>query len=122
MKNKSLALGIILLFTVSVFAQTNKVALPIEPTINSSKYIIGIGNEDTKLFNNVLTDLQANANIKVYAYCERNKIIGLVVNNNGYKSYDVVRDFLLSEYPSIALYRKEETILNLDCKDEILKQ
>lgn len=122
MNNKILALGIILLFNVSVFAQTNKAVLPIEPTINSSKYIIGIGNEDTKLFNNVLTDLQANTNIKVYAYCEQNKIIGLVVNNNGYKSYDEVRDFLLNEYPDIALFRKEETILNLDCKDEIIKQ
>lgn len=121
MKNNILALGIVLLFTTSLFAQTNK-ASAVSLSANTTKYIIGIANEDNKLFNEVLADLQESGNIRVNAYCERNKVIALTVSNNDFKSYDFIRDFLLGEYPTIALFRKEETILNLDCKDQISKQ
>lgn len=106
MKNRLFALGIILHFTIMLFAQTNK---PSEASLtdNTTKYIIGIGNDDVKMFNEVLADLQASATIKVYAYCEKNRVIGLVVNNNNFiNGYDSIRDFLLSEYTGLNFIEK----------------
>lgn len=121
MRNQLLALGIMLFFTSVIFAQANKASNP-SLSINTTKYVIGIGNDDAKMYNEVLTDLQTNETIKIYAYCEKDRIIALIVNNNDFKSYDYVRDFLLREYPDILLFRKNETILNLDCNDQISKQ
>lgn len=122
MKNKILTLGFILLFTTLISAQTSRTSSSISPSINVTKYIIGIGNEESKMFYDVLNDLQNSTSIKVYAVCETHRVIGVTVQNNEFKSYDVLRDQLLSEYPEVLLFRKDETILNLDCKDEILKQ
>lgn len=122
MKNKILTLGFILLFTTLMTAQTNRTSSSISPSINVTKYVIGIGNVESKMFYDVLNVLQNSSSIKVYAVCETQQVLGVIVNNYTYKGYDEVRDFLLNEYPDIQLYRKDETILNLDCKDEILKQ
>lgn len=121
MKIQLLALGILLFFTTMLFAQANK-APNTSLSQNTTKYVVGIGNDDVKIYNDVLTDLQASGNIKIYAYCDKNKIVGFAVNNNNFKSYDYLRDYLLSEYPGIELYRKSENSLNLDCNDQTSKQ
>ena len=87
-----------------------------------TKYIIGIGNEEIGMFNDVLANLQNSSTLKVYAVCETHRIIGITVQNSAYKSYDVLRDQLLNDYPTLLLLKKDETIFNLDCKNEILKQ
>ncbi len=87
-----------------------------------SKYIIGIGNEEISMFNDVLANLQNTPNLKVYAVCETHRVIGITVQNSAYKSYDVLRDELFNKFPTILLFQKDDTILNVDCKDEILKQ
>ena len=87
-----------------------------------SRYIIGIGNEEMSMFKDVLANLQNSSTLKVYAVCETHRIIGITVQNSAYKSYDVLRDQLLSEFPDILLFQKNDSIFNLDCKNEILKQ
>lgn len=87
-----------------------------------SNYIIGIGNEDISMFNDVLISLQSNSTLKVYAICETHRAIGITVQNSAYKSYDVLRDQLLNEFPDIIVLKKDDSIFNLDCKNEILKQ
>lgn len=70
----------------------------------------------------VLGNLQNNTAIKVYAFCETHRIIGITVENNDYKSYDEVRNELVNEYPALLLFRKDNSIFSLDCKEETLKQ
>lgn len=88
-----------------------------------SRYVIGIGNEgEMSMFNDVLANLQNSSTLKVYAVCETHRVIGITVQNSAYKSYDILRDQLLSEFPTILLFQKDDSIFNLDCKNEILKQ
>lgn len=101
---------------------STRTSLIVNQTKGRTKYTIGIGNQESKMFFDVLAKVQATTAIKVIAVCETNSIIGIEVENSAYKSYDEVSHFLVSEFPDISLYRKEETILNLDCKNEILKQ
>ena len=99
-----------------------RTSLIVNQTKGITKYTIGIGNQESKMFFDVLAKVQNTSAIKVIAVCETNSIIGIEVENSEYKSYDEVSHFLVSEFPDISLYRKEETIFNLDCKNEILKQ
>lgn len=86
-----------------------------------TKYIIGIGNEDISMFNDVLAKLRTNSTLRVYEVCETHRVIGVSVQNSAYKSYDVLRDQLLSEFPDILLFQKNDSIFNIECKNEILK-
>ena len=90
--------------------------------IKTEEYVFGIGNKEFKIYADVLTDLQNDQNVLVYAYCETHQIIGVKVIDNAYKSYDAFRDFLLNKYPGIMLFRKDGSIFSKDCKNEILKQ
>lgn len=121
MRNKVFVLGILLIFTTSLLAQTTK---PSDSLFlqNTEKYVIGIGNDDEKMFLEVLDFLRNTSGAKVTAMCESQNIIAVTVTQNAFKSYDVLRDLLLAEHSSLLLLRKENTILINDCKDEILKQ
>ena len=90
--------------------------------IKNNSYVIGVGNSDNSVYENILSFLQNNTAIDVYAICHSHNIIGFEVLNNEYKSYDVIRDLLESEFESLILLRKNESILTKDCSAEILKQ
>lgn len=90
--------------------------------VKSESFVIGIGNAGSDMYNNVLDYLQNDNAISVYAVCESHHIIGIKVTNSAYKSYDLVRDLLMNEYPDILLNRKDDAIFTKDCSDEIKKQ
>jgi len=112
----------LMLFSLSAVAQVDKTAPVVNQLKTESRYVIGIGNQEIGMFNDVLANLQNSSTLKVYAVCETHRIIGITVQNSAYKSYDVLRDQLLNDYPTLLLLKKDETIFNLDCKNEILKQ
>jgi len=112
----------LMLFSLSAVAQVDKTAPVVNQLKTESRYVIGIGNQEIGMFKDVLANLQNSSTLKVYAVCETHRIIGITVQNSAYKSYDVLRDQLLSEFPTILLFRKDDSIFNLDCKNEILKQ
>lgn len=89
--------------------------------IKTSNYIIGIGNPDQKMFLDVFDYTKTIVGSRIYAVCETQQVIGITVRNNEFKSYDVLRDLLLSQFPTLMLFRKDDSILNNDCKNEILK-
>jgi hypothetical protein len=91
-------------------------------SINTKKFIIGVGNSGSDIYNNVLEFLQNDNAITIYAVCEGHHIIGFEAKKDIYKSYDEVRDLLISEYPEIVLNKKDDTIFTKDCSDEIKKQ
>jgi hypothetical protein len=99
----------------------NTKSIPIK-VVSESQYILGIGNQEESMFLDVLTYLENNTSIRVYAVCEQHRVIGVKVMDNVYRSYDVINELLISQYPSLLLYRKNDTIFKLDCKDEIAKQ
>lgn len=121
MKNKLLAVGIVLLFGTSLYAQSEKLA---ETSLsnNVTDYIIGIGNADSKMYFEVLNYIKNEDGLRVFTSCETQQILGVVVKNSTFKSYDVLRDLLLTQYPTLLLFRKDSSILANDCKNEILKQ
>ncbi len=112
------------LFLVSFCAeaQTNKTTPPIASSISTTNYVIGIGNQDLKLFLEVLNYTKTTLGSRVYAVCETQQVVGIVVRDREFKSYDVLRDALLDQFPTLMLLRKDDTIFNLDCKNETLKQ
>ena len=112
----------LMLFSLSAVAQVDKTAPVVNQLKTESRYVIGIGNQEIGMFKDVLANLQNSSTLKVYAVCETHRIIGITVQNSAYKSYDVLRDQLLNDYPTLLLLKKDETIFNLDCKNEILKQ
>lgn len=122
MINKLLAVGMFLVTTSSLFAQTEK-SPDVSVSTNVTKYVIGIGNDDDdKMYNEVLNYIKSEGGLRVYATCETQQILGVVVKNSTFKSYDVLRDLLLTQYPTLLLFRKDSSILANDCKDEILKK
>ena len=91
-------------------------------TVQSETYIIGIGNSDNSLYNDVLNYLQNASTIDVINSCQSHKVISFKVLNSEFKSYDVIRNHLKDLYDNLILLRKNEDIFSLDCKDEIKKQ
>lgn len=88
----------------------------------SANYVVGIGNEEEKMFLDVLALIRNTNGVKVTFVCESQSVVAVTVIQNAFKSYDVFRDLLLAEYSNLLLFRKDNTILVNDCKDEILKQ
>ena len=120
---KSIYIFFTLFFSsLSAVAQVDKTATVVNQPKTESRYVIGIGNQEIGMFNDVLANLETSSTLKIYAICETHRVIGITVQNSDYKSYDVLRDQLLNDYPTLLLFQKDNSILNLDCKNEILKQ
>lgn len=117
-----LIIPIIIILTISGYSQPPSSTTKKNQSIKVSQYVIGIGNYESVFYNKVLQYLKTDTKIEVYAICESHRIIGFKTTNNTYKSYDVVRDLLLTEFYGIKLSRKDDSILINECKDEILKQ
>jgi len=115
-------LSLILLFLNGISQSTSSYNSENQTITKKNSYVIGIGNSDNSEYNKVLTYLQEDNAIEVYATCKSHNTIGFVVQTNTYKSYDVVRDNLLNEFERLKLYRKDDSIFSEDCSNEIKKQ
>jgi len=114
MKSIFLTLFIILLNSIG-YSQLNSNA--------NNKFIIGIGNSDVNVYKNVLTYLEDDPSINVYAICDAHHIIGFKINNsNANNSYDFIRDNLLNQFEDLILNRKDDSIFKKDCRNELEKQ
>ena len=111
-----------LLLSISGFSQlTSNTTKEASPT-KGSQYVIGIGNYESGIYNKVIEYLKNDTKIQVYAVCESHRIIGFKTINNIYKSYDIVRDLLLSYFIDLNIQRKDDSIFSNECLDEIKKQ
>ena len=112
------------LFSLNGYAQllSNIPEIQVSENNTDVTYVIGIGNLDLSAYNDVLNYLENDVATQVYATCNMHRIIGFRVLNNGYKSYDVIRDHLLNTFNDLLLLRKDDAIFTKDCSDEILKQ
>lgn len=99
-----LILTTILILLVSVCQSQN---------FNIEKYVIQITNEDDEVYFSCLEYLHHSHNIKIYAVCETNFVIGFRAT---YKSYDKVKEVLLYEFPDMIFFRKDESYIEGECE------
>ena len=90
--------------------------------IKTSNYIIGIGNPEKRIFNDVLDKLKSKKTIKLTNVCEAHKLIAFLAEDREFEDYIALEYWLKSQFPDLLVFKKSENILNIDCKDEILKQ
>lgn len=117
---------LISLFLLSFFSKAQIVnTLRTESTIGAiktSNYIIGIGNPEKRIFNDVLDNLKSKKSIKVTNVCEAHKLISFLAEDREFEDFKSLEFWLKSQFPDLLVFKKSENILNIDCKDEILKQ
>ena len=109
----------IMLSIPSVFSQELEQAQP--DTEELTRYHIGVGNEEASAFSEILINLRADSGVELTAICEAHQLLTVSVNSDYYKSYDVLRDHLLSLNPDLLLFRKNDGNFPESCKEEQLK-
>ena len=125
MKKIILTLGIILISMIGIcqeFLKSNDKEPEINQVDKSEKYVIGIGNESSSVYWQVLDYLQNSTYVKVIASCQLHQVIAVKVLDEEFKSYDEFFKYLKFEFEDLVVWRKDFDIFTKDCKDEYLKQ
>ncbi len=119
MKN-TLLLVLFALFLNGVFGQNN-LADPIKDGAQYANYVLGVGDKDYSSFESLKAFLDAEDGVKIQKSCPTHQVLLVEVNNAEYKSYDVLENTILSQFPLINLHRKSEDIFDMECNQESLK-
>jgi hypothetical protein len=104
---KKLLLFITILLIASIgYSQAKK-------SFNIEKYVIQVTNEDDEVYFSCLEYLYHNHNIKIYAVCENNFLIGFRAT---YKSYSKIEEVLMYEFPDMVFFRKDISSIETECE------